>query len=64
MIYSFCKQDTGEFVTRKIRCPAGAISLNIPAGFIAVEGYYMPEAHRFDLETGEVIDLAQTSTPG
>lgn len=63
MIYSFYKQDTGEFITRKVRCPASSIDLNTPAGCVAVEGTYNPSSHIYDFNAGEVITLDQSDTP-
>lgn len=54
--WTFADMETGLFSRKKFSGPPESVSINVPAGMIAVEGDHDPLCKRFDFDTGEVID--------
>jgi hypothetical protein len=64
MKWSFYDPETGLFSAKKFSAPssrADAIALNTPPGLVAIEGEFDFRRHRFDLESGSVVDDPELS---
>lgn len=54
-VWSFYDSATGLFSGRHTSCSSKLLSLNTPAGYVAIEGQYDRRTQRVELATGAVV---------